>query len=175
MAKPIYNVFKVAYNGIARELVSEVAITDPLTGKLLKLERAIWDTGASNCVLNRGIADKLELQPTGVTTVSTANGESIENTYLISIILPPLEAANHVRIVNINASEGNLGPNVEKLIGMDVICIGDFTVENDAGKTGYSFCLPPFDHKYGMLEKADKLNEKNAKYNAKQSAKLLKG
>lgn len=60
------------------------------------------------------------------------------------------------------------------LIGMDVIVLGDFTVQNYNGKTHYSFSLPPFDNKYDMLEKANQINKKNAKHNAKQQAKLLK-
>jgi predicted aspartyl protease len=175
MPKPIYNVFKVEYNGIARELSSEVAIADPLSGKRLTLKRVIWDTGATNCVLNHGVADKLGLQPTGQMQVMTANGQAIASTFLINIILPPLNAEKQVRIIDINAAEGDLGPDTDMLIGMDVISIGDFAVENDGGKTCYSFCLPPFDNKYGMIEKADKLNTRNAKFNAKQSGKLLKG
>lgn len=64
MPRPIYSVFSIEYDGYARELVSEAAISDPLTNKSIKLDRVIWDTGASACAVNLGIAERLNLIPT---------------------------------------------------------------------------------------------------------------
>ncbi len=175
MQRPIHNVFNIAFDGIARELKSRAAISDPLTGERLSLDRVIWDTGATSSVINLGIADQLGLIPTGQTIVTTANGEAIANTYVINIDLPPLDQPQKVRILNINAPEANLGPSTEMLIGMDVISLGDFTVQNCDGETHFSLCLPPFANKYDMVEKATTINLKNSKFNAKQAGKLLKG
>jgi predicted aspartyl protease len=164
MLKPIHFAFNVAYNGIARELISGAAIIDPLTGKSLDLNRVIWDSGATNSVISRSVAQKIGSTPTGAAQVMTANGPMIVNTYLIHIDLP-----QKVIIPNLDVSEGDLGPDTEMLIGMDVIAIGDFTVQNHNGKTHFSFCVPPFDNKYDMIAKATQINQKNSKHNEKHS------
>lgn len=162
--KPIHHVFNVGYNGVARELYTEAVIQDPLTQKHLRLKRVIWDTGATSSAINTTIAQDLGLKPTGQVQIHTANGTAIANTYVINFQLP-----NKVGIEGLNVSEGNLGPNTEMLVGMDVIAIGDFTVQNYAGQTHFSFCIPAFENKYSMIEKAETINPKNHKHNLKIS------
>jgi hypothetical protein len=166
-AKPIHHVFNVAYSGIARELCSDAVVLDPLAKQHLRLTKVVWDTGATNSTLNETIAQRLGLVPTGQIQVHTANGSKIANTYVIDLHLP-----NNVGIGGLNVSEGDLGPNTEMLIGMDVIGLGDFTVQNFAGKTHFSFCMPGFDNKYDMVEKANAINPRIQKSNSKIPAKL---
>lgn len=165
---PIHAVFTTSYNGIAKELVSEVDVIDPISNSSVRVERAIWDTGATGSVITKGLVDKLGLVPTGQAQVHTANGSAVVNTYLIHIGLPH----SRVLVQQLNVTEGKLGPNTEMLVGMDVIRHGDFIVENNGGKTRFSFCYPPFQNKYDMIEKANKINAKNAKKNAKLVPKL---
>jgi len=162
MAKPIHNVFTVAYNGIARELCTQATILDPISGKSTGLTRVIWDTGATASALNMNVISNLGLTPTGQIQVHTANGTTICATFLINLILP-----NGLTVQSLNVSGGNLGPNTEMLVGMDVISAGDFTVQNLNGKTHFSFCYPPFENKYDMLQKANTLNPKHLKHNSK--------
>ena len=82
---PIHHIFNVAYNGIARELVSEAVVVDPLTKKNLVLARVVWDTGATNSVISLANAKTLALTPTGMTRVRTASGVAMVDTYVVHI------------------------------------------------------------------------------------------
>jgi hypothetical protein len=168
MALPIHLVFHSVADGIARELRTPVRLIDPIGKKSIELKNAIWDTGATGTVIREDVATKLGLVAIGLTRANTAHGSADVNTYAVELDLPPLDNPK-VRIRGITACEMTLDPNTEILVGMDVISIGDFIVENDHGKTTFSFCLPPFDNKYDMLGKADGVNKRNAKKNARAS------
>lgn len=151
----IHHVFKTVFNGIARELITDGIVYDPLLNKQIALTKVIWDTGATNSVINEKIAQQFGLIPTGQIQQNTANGGRIANTYVVNVILP-----NGVQFAELNISDGDLGAGTEMLIGMDIIASGDFTVQNYDGKTHFSFCMPAFENKYDMLEKAYKINLK---------------
>ena len=159
-SKPLHQVFTTASpQGLLNSLISRVGIVDAINSqKGLVVEQAIWDTGATSSCINKSIVTKLGLIPTGKVIVHTANGASMVSTYVVSLMLP-----NSVSCPNLVVSEGDLGPAVDMLIGMDVIAHGDFVVQNNAGKTSFSFCFPAFDDKYDMIEKADKVNSANKK------------
>ena len=151
-------VFNVAYDGIARELISPAVLVDPLSGVRVPITRAIWDTGATNSVVSIEVVEKLHLVPTGQTQVVGFGGASICNTYLVSLLL----SNDTVKVEGLSVSDGDLGSD-EMLIGMDVIAMGDFTVQSFAGKTHFAFAVPPFPNKYDMLEKANSINARLAK------------
>ena len=97
---------------------------------------AIWDTGASASVISKNVVLACNLQPTGMLKVYTASGESLVNSYLVSFMLP-----NKVGFQSVKVSEGKLN-GTEVLIGMDIICQGDFAVSNSKGKTVFTFRMP---------------------------------
>lgn len=45
-------------------------------------------------------------------------------------------------VQNVIAACADLGPNIDLLIGMDIISLGDFAITNVNGKTTFSFRLP---------------------------------
>jgi hypothetical protein len=102
-----------------------------------KMWRGIWDTGATASCINQKIVDDLKLIPLGKTEISTANGLKDVNTYLIDIGLP-----NNVIVQNVLVSCADLGNNLDLLIGMDIISLGDFAITNVNGRTIFSFRLP---------------------------------
>lgn len=154
--KITHHVFTKKSDGIARELVTEAVLRDPISKSHIRLKRVVWDTGATNSAINESVAKNLGLVPTGKTSVTTSNGTSIVNTYVVEVVLP-----NQVMVHNLMVSEGKLGSVTEMLIGMDVIAHGDLTVQNVRGKTEFSFCFPAFETKYDMLEKAAIINKAN--------------
>ena len=149
-----HHVFRIEYNGRARELCTEAVIRDPFSGDHLRVARAVWDTGATATAISQTVAQNLKLKPTGVTKISTAGGIRMCNTYVIDIRLP-----QGVGILGLPVTEADIGMT-DVLIGMDVIGLGDFTIQNQNNKTVFEFCLPPFENKYNMLEKADTINKK---------------
>jgi hypothetical protein len=53
----------------------------------------------------------------------------------------------------------NLVKDVDLLIGMDIILLGDFSISNGDGKTLFSFAIPPFENKTDYYEKAIAVSE----------------
>jgi predicted aspartyl protease len=128
--------------GLLRVITCPVLISMPFIPgknnndiKTLKVV-GLWDTGASNSVINKVVADKLGLKPIAKTTVHTASDTVIANVYLVNIILPSNVIVGAVRV-----TEGKI-KGADMLIGMDIITHGDFSITNKNGQTVMSFCTP---------------------------------
>jgi predicted aspartyl protease len=122
--------------------VSDVGVGEPMIlqpngpAPQMKNFQAVWDTGATNCVISPNVVAQLNLKPTGLTQTHTASGPCQANTYLVNIYLP-----NRVYFPAIRVTEGQLG-GTDVLIGMDIINKGDFSVTNVNGQTCMSFRFP---------------------------------
>lgn len=136
--------FTVEYLGRAQCLLTQCGISqayDPrfqpwINPPEMHEYPALWDTGAMGSVIDGSVVKELGLKPTGNARVFHANGESIVNTYSISIVLP-----NGVTFPTVRVTEGCLN-GTKVLIGMDIISIGDFAVTCKDGKTKFSFQVP---------------------------------
>jgi len=149
---PILRAFTSRYEHIASVLKNEVFISAPFESSedLKKISPppenkffAIWDTGATGCVISKKAVYKCGLKPTGVKRVYTAGDKDGDGqdtlTYLVSIFLP-----NLVVFPSIEVTEGTIiGADV--LVGMEVINKGDFAVTNKSGKTVFTFRIPSID------------------------------
>lgn len=102
-----------------------------------KIWSAIWDTGATKTCITKRIADDLKLIPVGRTTISTANGLTVADTYFVNVGLP-----NGIIVPNVLVSCADLGSDIDVLIGMDIITLGDFSITNLNGHTVFSFRIP---------------------------------
>lgn len=102
-----------------------------------KLWKGLWDTGASRSSINQKIVDDLSLIPIGKTSICTANGIIIANTFFVDIGLP-----NGVMVNNVLVSCSDLGNDIDVLIGMDIIGHGDFSITNVNNKTTFTFRTP---------------------------------
>ena len=98
---------------------------------------ALWDTGSNMTVISEKLAKEMNLEPVGEMVAGTAGGNFKFNKYVISISLP-----NRLNIENICIASGNLAPDVDILIGMDIITLGDFAITNYNNKTVFSFRFP---------------------------------
>ena len=147
-----YHAFTTRYNGRARVLHNTVGVSLPTTPEEAKTSQsevknylAIWDTGATHSAITKRVVDDLGLKPTGARETRHADGKSINNTYLVNILLP-----NKVMVGNVRVTEVKLIPDdnisddkqPQLLIGMDIIGLGDFAVTNADGKTTFSFRVP---------------------------------
>lgn len=144
--------FTYRYNGRARVLHTTVGVSLPVTPDEAKIQQveprnylAIWDTGATNSAITKKVVDDLGLKPTGVRETRHADGKSLNNTYLVNILLP-----NKVMVGSVRVTEVKLIPDdntsddkqPQLLIGMDIIGFGDFAITNADGKTTFSFRIP---------------------------------
>lgn len=131
------------HDGIANVLVSDCAVgrafdsADEQPPESLTQVQALWDTGATHCVITKRVVDECGLVSTGMTRVSHAQGQDVVPTHLISMMLP-----SGVGFASVVATEGVLTGGVDILIGMDVMNRGDFAVSNLDGETSFSFRMP---------------------------------
>ena len=98
----------------------------------------IWDTGATGSMITKEIIDHIGLQPIDRIKVNTANGVRESNVYLVNILLP-----SNVGFKTLRVTEGDIS-GADVLIGMDIICLGDFTITHDeVGELVMSYRTPP--------------------------------
>lgn len=135
--------FTIKYKTVVSVLMTECGICEaynPHTNKRshpnFKKFKAIWDTGATNSVISTNVVKSLNLKPTGKTDICHANGKSTVNTYSVNILLP-----NEVGFSSMRVTEGQLS-DIDVLIGMDIISVGDFSVTALHGETKFSFQIP---------------------------------
>lgn len=139
-----HNALTIKAKGRAGVILTAVSISLPASSKeeavkngiKAKQYSGIWDTGATNSVITKKVVDDLGLKPIGVVEVCHAQGKTVANKYLVNIVLP-----NNVVIPVVTVTEGILN-NMDMLIGMDVITLGDFSITNKDGKTTMSFRIP---------------------------------
>jgi predicted aspartyl protease len=131
-------------DGLFREIkaAARVRIPEVFTGLDHKFfdTQAIWDTGATNTVIDGKLAAQMNLPPTGKTLVMHAQGAGPATTYIIDIVLPMEVGFREVRV-----TEGHLG-DAGLLIGMDIITVGDFALTRNGGASWFSFRIPPSGH-----------------------------
>lgn len=150
--------------GILREIRIPVQIRIPEIFKkhshtFFKIQ-GIWDTGATNSVISSGLVNKMKIPPTGKIKVKGVLETKVVNTYIIDIILN-----NQVFIPNLTVSEGKLlGNNIDFLIGMDIIAIGDSTLmchmdENKYICNTFSFRYPSFFEPIDFVKEIQRFND----------------
>jgi hypothetical protein len=118
--------------------------------------KALWDTGASGTVITPEASRKLKLVPIDRVRVAGVNNISMADVVEVSIGLP-----NRVMVEDINVMICDLKQDIDLLIGMDIILLGDFSISNGGGETLFSFAIPPFENKTDHYEKALAVNKRN--------------
>lgn len=116
---------------------------------------ALWDTGAMQSGISKRLAALLNLKPTGMTELMTAGGLVCDvNLYKIDFSLViktqldygelvSLDVENDFHFYNIEVTEIPDNASFDFLVGMDVICRGDFSITNRNNCSCVSFRLPP--------------------------------
>ena len=100
--------------------------------------KALYDTGASRSAISPRVVQDLQLASIGVTNVGVGGGTLTTTRHLVNIGLP-----NRVMFAMVSVAKMTLPPDIDVLIGMDILGLGDFAVTNHQGKTTFSFCCPP--------------------------------
>ncbi len=96
----------------------------------------LWDTGATGSVITQSVAAACQLHPISFANVHHVGGKQVSPVYLVNLALP-----NNLIISNLRVVEGDVA-GADLLIGMDVICMGDFAITNRNGITTFSFRIP---------------------------------
>lgn len=139
MATPVH-AFTCKSSGTLPQLRSSVAVQSAFnkTQSMTSTHQitAVWDTGAMTSCISERVASSLGLQPVGKVTVHGVDGPSIQQRYIVDLLLP-----NHVCFSNVTVNSGRF-PDFDVLIGMDVITTGDFSISNYNGQTVFTFRCP---------------------------------
>lgn len=127
------------YNKVAQQIVSDVTIKNLETGESCHTI-AIWDTGATGCVISEDLAAQLHLIPTGYKDVNGISGKRRSAEYFINITLNNEQISLNSSVTDCSAlsQDGSIG----MLIGMDIISLGDFCISNFQGHTIMTFRIP---------------------------------
>lgn len=153
--------FTIKHNGICRVIKTDLTV---ISDKSKQNITAVWDTGATGTCISKDVASKMGLVPIGMCHSHTASGESICSEYLVDLELP-----NHVIIKDVRVRDFIGGPDVEALIGMDIITMGDFAITNANQKTTVSFRMPSdYRHIDYVLAQKNNTNGKLAKEHIKK-------
>ena len=155
MPKLQHYAFKSEYSNLSLRLITDVEIYDVSQFPQKTKVAALWDTGAMISAITPEIANKLNLVPFNRVKVNGINNSSIANVVKVSITLP-----NQVVLNNYNVAVCNLVQNVDFLIGMDIIQLGDFSISNGEGKTLFTFSMPPFEDKTDLYKKSIEVNKR---------------
>ena len=99
--------------------------------------KSVWDTGATNSCITQHVVDELGLLPIGREQVYTAGGLATVNLFIVDIMLP-----NSILFRGIEVLCVELEDTSDVLIGMDIICRGDFAISNYDNQTTFSFRTP---------------------------------
>jgi len=158
MSRIPHQAFTVKYNGLVNTLLTDVFVVSPFSKDKIINIKAIWDTGATHSVITPNVFEKLELSAIDQTVVNGVNSRKVVPVTLVGIGLPnKLLIPNH-RVTVCDISGGDM------LIGMDIIAQGDFSVCTGERQTLFSFAIPPFENKIDLVDKANKVNQRNKKY-----------
>jgi hypothetical protein len=139
---PVFNL-TLRYNGRTNVIFSDIEISEAFDPRQLttpppvKKFECIWDTGATNSVINNKVVTSLGLKPVGKAEVHTAGGKRTQDTFLVNIKLPGSVGFSGVRV-----TEADLEGPRDILLGMDIIGAGDFAITNQNGVTCVSFRVP---------------------------------
>ena len=118
---------------------SAMTVEDILSGhthSMVVTSRALWDTGSTQSCISSRLVKKLGLKvyqrrefqtPTGIVALEMYRVNiSLDNKEIPGLIVPCID----------------LDENVDFLIGMDIITLGDFAVTNMEERTTFSFRIP---------------------------------
>ncbi len=136
---PIHALTTESHNGLQNVIISPVTLKNTFTGKTLETH-AIWDTGATNSVITASAASEL-----GLITIQKALSNGVHGAKEVNVYKLNLTLNNEqIKIDTLVTECVELSANneINFIIGMNVINLGDFAITNYSGKTMMSFRIP---------------------------------
>jgi len=142
-------VFTQEYDYLPEAIVTDCTITPAVVldenfsvPALFCTDNAMWDTGATCCLVSKKIVEALNLQPIGKGGLSDASSEDYSETdiYLVHIALPTGQIVKNVEAMFTPSQDYDF------VIGMDIITQGDFAITSKDQQTVFSFQRPAKEH-----------------------------
>ena len=147
-----YHFLDFEYKKIVREISTPVTLYSSFSsveGKVVTAS-AVWDTGADHSVLSPKIVQEL-----GLCAIDTKSVHGINNSNCLSdVVIASIKLTDELILADRRFSVNNI-PGTDILIGMDIIMLGNFLINNTDGKTSFSFVIPPIKEKISFSKIAD--------------------
>jgi hypothetical protein len=146
-----YAAFSFQYPHPIKYLVTDVTVygvsTDLVLNKITV--RALWDTGASHSLITPELSKKLGLVP-----VDTAHVTGVNSTGTASIALITIELPNGITLSQKRVAVCTLTKDIDVLIGLDILLMGDLSICNADNNALFSFVMPSLPSKINLAELA---------------------
>jgi len=140
-AFPGHTAFTTRYSGRSLRLITEVqvfpAFVPPAPQPQGRMYKGLYDTGATQSAISPRVVSELNLISIGAVNVGVGGGTLTTSSHLVNVGLP-----NKVLFTTLRVASMVLAPDIDVLIGMDILGAGDFAVTHHQGKTTFSFCCP---------------------------------
>lgn len=135
--------FTGRFNMFRGRIVSEIVICSPDDAELVSTRiRALWDTGCSQSIISKRVADFLRLQPDNKQQFRSPFGGTaicdvakVRLCVVLGGIRIPIDAAINTK--------PNSEPDCDITLGLDFITMGDFAISHLGESLFLSFCYPP--------------------------------
>jgi len=151
-----YHPLDFEYKKIVREISTPVTLYSSFSsseGKIVTTS-AVWDTGANHSILSPKIVQEL-----GLCAIDTKLVHGINKSNCLSdIVIATIRLTDDLVLTGRRFSVNNI-PGTDVLIGMDIIMLGNFVINNTDGKTLFSFVIPPLKEKISFSEIVEKINK----------------
>ena len=149
-----HSALKAEYNNLTTRLTSEVEIFDSLHKSKNINAKALWDTGAMMTAITPEAVNFLNLVSYDRKKVKGIKDEiTLTGIARVCIKLP------YIQEIKCDVLICSLVKDIDLLIGMDIIQLGDFSISNGGKKTLFTFVIPPFKNKTDLFEKAVEINK----------------
>ena len=151
-----YHPLDFEYKKIVREISTPVTLYSSFSsseGKIVTTS-AVWDTGANHSILSPKIVQEL-----GLCAIDTKLVHGINKSNCLSdIVIATIRLTHDLVLTGRRFSVNNI-PGTDVLIGMDIIMLGNFVINNTDGKSSFSFVIPPLKEKISFSKIVEKINK----------------
>jgi len=158
----VYRSFKKDYEKLRKILITPidvfpVASSDEVISKTPVRLKALWDTGATLTAIKPKLRDMLKLCM--VRSDSSATVAGLGGIFNADCTVMTLRLRENFEINWCPVYVLDYTVDVDIIIGMDIIGMGDFVVSNTDNKTLFSFIMPSLPERLDLTEKARLLNK----------------
>lgn len=160
---PEHRGFIKSYNKLTDELIIPVGISPIFTVDDASYDEpfkvnALWDTGATMSCIKSALWKRLRLCQCSAANSIELSG--IGGKIISAFTLLDLHLTNNLIIEYCPVCAADFPGDVEILIGMDIIKLGDFAISNTDNITSFSFAIPPFPDRINFAKKAEEVNQR---------------
>ena len=124
---------------IQKRIITPVNICNASTDKIISsTTNALWDTGATISAITPKLVKELNFIPVGTVAVRGITGFMD-----VEFILATIQLPSGLLQQNIKMAVCDFSQDINIILGMDIITLGDFELLHGSNQTNFSFTVPP--------------------------------